>query len=190
MAAAVEIKFDEVKMKRLQRMFRTMPGKLPQVMSRAINKTSKSAKTQIVKELRKDINSTAKGINKAIRSTRATTSTWQSIINILDRRIPLISFKAKPTKKGTTYKVRVSGGRELAESAFIQTMKSGHKGVCKRKRGVKRNPIRELFGPAPGKAFEGASGIAANVTAEAYKNLEKNIDSQIDLILHKLRRSA
>jgi hypothetical protein len=56
---------------------------------------------------------------------------------------PLSAFPHRQTRKGVTVSVNKNGSK-LIRSAFVATMKSGHKGVFVR-RGNKRLPIDELF---------------------------------------------
>ena len=57
--------------------------------------------------------------------------------------IPLYKLGASQNRRGVRVRLRGS-----YRSAFIASMKSGHKGVFKRV-GADRLPIRELFGPNP-----------------------------------------
>jgi hypothetical protein len=75
--------------------------------------------------------------------------------------VPLIAYPARQTKKGVSVEVN-RGKRTLVKGAFIATMKSGHRGVFRR-RGKARLPIEELRGSRPVDALlhEGeAQGVA------------------------------
>lgn len=57
--------------------------------------------------------------------------------------IPMADYPARQTRKGVSVAIN-TGKRSLVRSAFLATMKSGHRGVYVRE-GKKRLPIRELF---------------------------------------------
>lgn len=194
MMADVEIKYDEAKLRKIQKMLRDIPNAMPKVMSRAINRTSKSALAEIARKIAAEVKITQAAIKKGIKITKATYTRWQAWLDLHTKRIPLIRFRAKPLKKGVSYQISKTGGRKkITEPArpFIQTMPiSGHKGVFRRHtEKTKRLPIVQLFGPSLGGVFEGAAGIAAEVQESTTKKLEKNIDAQVAYILSK-RRSA
>lgn len=189
MAALVEIKFDEAKLRRIQLMLRDIPRAMPRVMSRAINKTAKSAKTSIARQIATEINMKISVIKKNITLRRASYRIWRAVLEIWTGRIPLINFAAKQTAKGVSYKIDKKGGRETIKSAFIATMASGHKGVFKRK-GAARLPIVELRGPSVGEVYRSSAGLAQTAERRAYKELERNIDDQVKLVLGQWKASA
>lgn len=183
----VTVKFDKSKLRRVQRIFKDTPKVIPKIVSRAINRTTTTARAEIARKIAAEVKIKISDIKNKIGRTKATSRRWESILNIKARRIPLMKFGAKQTAKGVSYTIKKSGGRKFIESAFIATMKSGHQGVFKRKT-AGRLPIIELFGPSVGEVFEGSGKIAKEITVSAYKKLQKNIDDQIKLQLAK--RSA
>lgn len=180
----VEVKFDEAKLARIQRMLRAVPAGMPRVMSRSINRTATAARVSIARRIAARVKIKQKAIKKSITLKKATYRRWLAHLNIYGRRIPLINFGARQLKVGTSYKIEKAGPRKRIQSAFIQMMQSGHKGVFKR-RTAKRYPIAQLYGPSVGAVFEGADRLAKEVQEEAYKKLEKNIDDQVKLALSK-----
>ena len=103
--ADVEIKFDERKLKNIQRQLRDVPRAMPKVMSRAINRTAKTMRVEIASNIVKKINITVSTAKKNITKTKARYGHWQSTISISPKRIPLQKFKARQTKKGISYKI-------------------------------------------------------------------------------------
>ena len=61
--------------------------------------------------------------------------------------VPLVAYPHRQTKKGVSVEVN-RGKRTLVAGSFVATMKSGHKGVFRR-RGEARLPIDELRGSRP-----------------------------------------
>lgn len=68
-------------------------------------------------------------------------------IDVRGKPVPLSKYPHRQTKKGVSVTVN-RGKRTLIKSAFVATMRSGHKGVFIR-RGARRLPIDELFGSRP-----------------------------------------
>lgn len=198
----VEVKYDKAQLERVRRLLREVPNQMPTVMSRGINITAKSAKAEIVRQIAAKAKIKQKAIRKAIILHKATRRIWQATLNITRRKIPLINYGARETKKrGVSYKgaekvylgkEELKGATSPIELAFIETMpRSGHKGVFRRKTAkTKRLAILELFGPNIADVFEGAAGIARDVQRTTAKKLEKNIDAQIKYILEKRRTTG
>ena len=111
--ADVEIKFDKAKLKAIERMFADMPKAMPMIMSRAVNKTGTSTRTEIVRKIAARSKLKQKDVKKGIRTTRATYKNWRYIINIMGRGIPLIYFKTRQRKK--TVKIKTT----LRQAVFL-----------------------------------------------------------------------
>lgn len=188
MAEAVEVKYDKAQLERVRRLLREVPNQMSTVMSRGINRTARSAIVEIARRIAAKAKIKQTAIKKGITLHKATRRIWQATLDLTKKRIPLIVFKARQTKKGISYQIEKAGGRKRIPSAFIQTMPSGHKGVFRRHMPTtKRLPIIEPLGPSIGSLFEGAAGIAKDVQKSTAKKLEKNIDAQIKYILEKRR---
>lgn len=208
MAGAVEIKFDEKRLREVQKMLAGIPKAMPMVMSRAINRTEKSARAEIVRKIAAEVTLKQKPIKKSIRIEKATRTRWLAkiILGLAARgiaagkhlgrkegRIPLIYFKATQGKKGkrkVKYQVSKTGGRQTFTEKplpFITEM-STFKGVFRRV-GKERYPVEHFYGPSIGGVFEGAAGVAAEVQESTTEKLTKNIDQQIAFILSR-RKTA
>ena len=152
MADALEIKFDEKRLREIQRMLRDIPNAMPKVMYRALSKTQVSARTEIVKKIAAEVTLTQKVIKKSIRIEPPSYTRWLTriILRLAARgiaagkhlgtkegRIPLIYFKASQRKKGKrklTYQVSKTGGKQTFTGKplpFIQEMNT-FRGVFRR----------------------------------------------------------
>jgi len=178
----LEIKFDDEKLKQVQRVLRDIPKALPRVMSRGLNRTATSARTQVSRSLAKEIGLKIKDVRDKLTLQRATYSNWRSAVGISSKRFGLIKFGARQTKKGVTYKK--GRKRVLIRHAFIATMKTGHRGVFLRK-GPPRLPIQELRGPSLAQVYAGTRDEVNHIQAESAAKLQKNIHDQVDLILKR-----
>jgi len=178
-----EIRYDDNKIKRLQRELRGFgKNSLPKVMSRGLNRTATEARTKTSRMLAKEIGIKVGDVRKKIVLVRASYRNWRSGITISRKRIPLIRFGARQVKKGVTYKK--DRKRVLIRHAFVSTMSSGHTGVFKRKFSS-RLPISELRGPSLGQVYTGAAEQAGRIHRESMRRLEKNIHDQVNLILKR-----
>lgn len=74
--------------------------------------------------------------------------------------VPLSEYPIRQVKAGVQIQVNRSGARALVRSAFLATMRSGHRGVFRR-RGDKRLPIDELFTTRVSDVFGDAGVIPA-----------------------------
>ena len=180
----IEIKFSEKKLQAIRQMLSGVKGAIPKVMSRAVNRTAESARTQIVRRLAGLVNLKQKIIRDSITLSKASRRNWVATVGINTKRIPLINFGARQNKKGLSYVIAKQSGRRQIRSAFIATMSSGHRGAFKRK-GPDRLPIMELRGPSLSEFFKHAPTLARTIVGKAYRDLERNIDTQVALILKR-----
>jgi hypothetical protein len=177
---AFDIQLDQRQLRRLEVLLSGYPGAVRRVIPRALNRTATSARSRVVKGIAAEINLRQKDIRRGVTVDRAKPTRHVARITIKGRRVPLIKFGARQTRKGVTARVRKRGGRELHPGAFIATMPTGHVGVFERKR-RSRLPIREKRGPSIVEVFE--ESVAVTATRDIGAILEKNLTQQIRFIL-------
>ncbi len=146
----VRIEASEVDLKRVRAALEAYPKKAQRASVRALNKAAKSGKTLLGRKIAKDMGLKVGDVSRGISVRRATPTTFCVILGASLKRIPIIQFKAKSTKRGVSY--RAGSKRKKLAGAFIATMPAGHTGVFKRK-GAGRLPITELRGPSIGHVF-------------------------------------
>ena len=195
------IRFDKDKLKKLERELRKFPRALPKVMSRALTRTAKSARTEMSRSITGISGLGKKGksgrsVLQRLKLSKATYSNWRAFITISKRRLGVIDLKARETNKGVTYKKIGSRSRILIRHAFIATMPSGHRGVFLRATHIKeqyipmktkkKEAIYELRGPSLAQLWTAGMGAEVNrIRAESAQRLQKNINDQVYLILKK-----
>ena len=189
MAGIATVKFDERKLRNLQRELSGVRGGMKKVMSRGINKTTKAARTKTARGINEKINLGVGAVRKSITMEKASYSIWRADLDVAGKRVPLIKFGASQTKTGISYKIDKSGGRKKIPGGFKQTVTSGHKGAFFRP-GKKRYPIVQLFGPSVGRFFAGSRDVLRRVMRDTGRDLKKNIQVQTDLLLAKLKSRA
>jgi hypothetical protein len=188
----IDIKLNDAELRKLEMMLRGIPNALPKVISRGINRAASPTKGEISKGIREEINATAKRVNERLKLTPATYQKWFASIHISSARLPLMTFGAKRTAKGVSYKIKKDGGRQMIPHTFIAGVTTGHedvehKGVFVR-RGKVRLPIRELWGPSIGAVFQGSELFINRIKNNAVQRLEHNINEQIKYLM-SLRRT-
>ena len=193
----IEIVVSRGQMRALKEMLRSIPKDIPRALARALNKVGKLTHTKILKRIASEYTVTQRELKKRNISLRkAHFKNLTAIIRISGRRIRLLAFKAKQTKKGVTYKIKKTGRRKLVygfkesppESGKPTTMPGGHRGVFKRK-GRKRLPIIELYGPSVPAIFQNIRAFtAATFQREIGNKLGKEMMVQAGLMLQRKRR--
>ncbi len=134
----------------------------PAAASRALNRLATTVRARAAREISKDMKVKVGTARGAMRITRANRATLESQVIARGARIPLIEFRARQTRPGTSYDI--GKGRKTLQSAFIATMLSGHRGVFARQgpkvvmtkgryRGQMRQRIYERFGPSIPRVF-------------------------------------
>jgi len=95
---------------------------------RALNRTITTVRAAAQRRIREKYPGlTASTVRDQLKLTRASRAMMVAKITVKGRRMPLMEFAARQTKRGVT--VRVTAQRKLIPHAFIATMKSGHTGV-------------------------------------------------------------
>lgn len=163
---------------------------VPKITRMAVNKTLAGVRTDATNEVSKVITPKKAEIRKAISVKKMGAADDSAYVRCKGRRMALIHFKARPTKKGVTVQVLKSESRSLIKHAFIATMKTGHKGVFWRRmkdgRRVPRLPIQELFSFALPEVLGHPPTIKA-VLDLAGPRLKKNMEQALNYELSKLR---
>jgi hypothetical protein len=140
---------------------------------RALNRAAVSTRTVMVREIARDMGIRQRDVPVTIQN--ATATNLQATVVASGRRIPLMDFSARQTSRGVS--ANTGQGRKTYPGAFIATMKTGHRGVFKRKPGVGRLPIHELFGPSVPFVFNKYAAVGVD---RGNEQLVKNL-------IHELR---
>jgi hypothetical protein len=148
MSIGVDVKWDRSGIAALE------TGPLKGALRRALNKAGATALRDMRSEASKRIRARkrikTRYITRALTQRRAKGSDIAGMewaIDVSGEAVPLVAYPHRQTKKGVSVEVN-RGKRTLVKGSFVQTMKSGHKGVFRR-RGKARLPIEELRGSRP-----------------------------------------
>lgn len=178
-------------------------GRITPAIARALRKAGSTAlrdmRSEASKRIRRRKKISAKYIRRAIHLRRPKIAnsrlegTWA--LDFSGTPVPLVAYPHKQTAlpKGPKEKRRARAGgvrvevnrgkRTLIKSAFVATMKSGHKGIWVRK-GAKRLPIMEKLGSRPVDAML-HKGEAEAVAARGAASMGATFDRVLPLELGK-----
>lgn len=128
----VDIRVDAGQMAAIRAKLVNFPGVLDKILVRSINATAKTAKTQVVRELKAGLSIQLKSVKSRVR-VRFAKPHWQAAAIFLDDKpLSLQNFFPRQNKKGVSYKEGKKGARQLLPHAFIQTAKNARQ-VFKRR---------------------------------------------------------
>ena len=145
-----------IDVKNVEKMLADFPANIiPPAIARALNKTIQSAKSTATKSIAANIGIKQQDVRSVLDIDKANRNNLTAILKASSkRRLPVIKIDPRATQdeSGVSYKGQDGQIRHI-DHAFIATMRSGHRGVFKRKPDAKRLPIIELQGPSIQKVF-------------------------------------
>jgi hypothetical protein len=121
------------------------PGDFGEVAALALNDTAKNAVVEAAQKLRPLLGIPSADIKAAFGIEPATANHLEAALVVGGRPIPLAQFKPHETTTGVS--VSIGGKQEAYAHAFLATMRTGHRGVFRR-RTTRRLPIFEVYGPS------------------------------------------
>ena len=160
-------------------------SRLPREVATAINATAKKVRFEASKALKQELKVPVKVLKKAIKTkSNATKDQLQAIIRLWKGYpIPLKYFGAKQQKRGgVTYRINPGHKvKSILRDAFIVKQYGGN---VYRRVGANRWPIKQVYGPSPGEAFE-AAGIGALAAKVAASELPKQLQRRIRFLMRQ-----
>lgn len=111
----------------------------------ALNRMASMTQAEANRQIRQTYNIKISALNKQMTTIKATPANLTATVLTKGRAYPIIGFAGTAqVATGVQVQIKVNGGPKVIAHAFIQTMKSGHKGVFLRV-GKKSLPIDEKF---------------------------------------------
>jgi hypothetical protein len=120
-------------------------GDFEEVAALALNDTAKNAQVEAAQRLRPLLGLPSAEIKAAFQIEPAVAGHLEAALVVDGRPIPLVEFKARQTESGVT--ATIAGKQEQYAHAFLATMRTGHRGVFRRRTRA-RLPIFQVFGPS------------------------------------------
>jgi len=164
------------------------------VAIRSLNKTLPGVRTDLTREIRKEVTLGAKEIRSIIKVFKAHADKARvegAVMVEGEKRFSLMKYRPKPrqTKLGVKVKVKPQSSPALLRHAFIATMKSGHEGVFWRRykgEGGTRLPIHERFGPhiaTTARYDHVISNVLTDAAYRYYKTFSGELDRELEKVL-------
>lgn len=200
--ADIIIQLNEAQWNELFRYLGSVPKNIDRAAATAINRTVATGATRIRRDLARLIKMPVRKFGNRVKAMKTDRDELRGAIRIYNFNIPLIKTGVVPVKGGSYPLEKKTEPVALANGPFKATMRSGHTGWFVRygrkrlldvtkmtdksrlRYGAKlRQPIKQVFAPAPRKLWEESPGVAAAALADINEVLEKNLQSQIDRFL-------
>jgi hypothetical protein len=192
----ITVGIDQAKFDEIVKRFDGYPAYRAKAEVSSLNRALESGRTQVRREIQRELNISGKDVGRAIIVRLASASKPDGAIVVSRQPRPLAAFWPTQTAKGVRVTVRRSRGPEEIPHAFIATMKSGHTGVFIRtgpavpsqkriKRGsrkgqpVLRQQIKELYGPTVVGVLAGKPGMLDRIKKAMGEVLVTRMASQV-----------
>jgi hypothetical protein len=171
-------------------------------ISRALNRTAESTRTQAVRAISVDMNIAPKRIRAVTGVSRAFPEKLRASVDAISKasgvraalskadragRIPLLEFQARGASRKSGFHYKLPSGKGFIREAFFAVMPpGGHFGVFSRLPGTVgprsgREKIVELYGPSVTYVFR--KHIKAALKTYAEDTLQKNLAHEISFLL-------
>jgi hypothetical protein len=185
----IAVKLDTAQLKRA---LAELGRKAPQAIRRAINRTARSARTDAVRAVAREVKLPQKDVRPMLPVIPATVQFLEAKLVARGRPISLLRLGARQTKLGVVY--RGPAGPVLLRSAFIATMPRAKRPAVwrrtlpserKSRRAWSKNlPIERQLGPSvPRLVIE--KGIFEAVRSRAQQTLAKNMAHETEYLLSR-----
>jgi len=188
---SLRIRVNDTQFASVQKLLRAYPRGAEKAINRGVNKTAVTIRSRVVRGIAGKIALKQKDIRARTKLLRARRGRRGATIILRARRISIMKFGARATKrKGVTYRIKKSGGRQRIRTAWIamdrggkpRVFRRGPKGGPEAAPGSPRLPIFAPTGPSVAQVYEDQlsgrtfDGDMANL-------LQKNVDKQVRLLL-------
>jgi len=160
--------------------------KTPNVLSKAINRAAENAKTNMAKLTVQKYIIKNKDVKETIKVIKSNKSNLNALVKSEGKLLGLDKFKINPKSRpqrpprSQKAQVKKSGSLKSILRAFIITVNG--KSIVMQREGVKRLPIKRLFGPAVPEMI-GNEETFRELQQKANETLQKRIDHEINRIL-------
>jgi hypothetical protein len=187
LSVSIAITPDAVQARQIDELLASFPREMPKAITRAVNRAAESTRTRLSTGIRENVNIKKRDLDRdSLKLRKAKSGETAAEINVSGKRIPVFDVNATPrstpTRRGVTYQINTGGGKTRLPFAFYAEMKSGRKGIFRRKDKASL-PIVELFGPSIPHVAETDPALRKAMDIDATDLLRHNINRQIDELL-------
>jgi hypothetical protein len=172
----IEIRFDENKIRQVERMLAAIPGALPKVMSRGINRSADHARTLFSRLINERFKIGVRKARKEVYLRRASQNTWRAKVSVSNFRPSIMllrhAFIAVGAKKGK--QVWLRSLYQIGHRKYIDW------------RGRRMESLYQQRASGFSETlYETDQDRISAIYAESLAKLEKNIHDQVQLILRR-----
>jgi len=185
---------DPAQLAEVERLLAAVPGGVDRVLVTSVNSVSTTGRKEIVREMSRKLTLKQKRVREGTALRRATRQRLEAVITVSGRRIMLIEFSARQTRRGVTYQIERSQGRKLLPSGFIARGRAirGTVGggrpmpeLVWKRAGKPRLPIFPKRGPSLPVAFERADELQTKVMGGMSDLLERRVWQKVNWLLER-----
>lgn len=186
MSDLLRFEVDEITVKDIERRLGSFGGKAPNAMKNALNDTAKDARTDLWAKANATYSIKKGGFNRDMRIIPASTSTLEAVLVTRGAPIEMIKFSVR-NRKGTP-SVEILRGRvkSMGKRSFVNNVAhNGHHLAVAKYIGGKdsRLKIQKKFSVSSPQMIGNEQRVYGIVEPNILKNLQKNVDRQILMIL-------
>lgn len=190
----ITYEYDSDTLAKVEKKLGALKKEAPRALKNAINATAKQARKELAQEAQKTYVVKVGRFNKAMTIKNATQSRLEAVIKAKGAPMELKDFKVSPASVRTgasrpnMVKAKVVAANSLKGlqkgniKAFIVKFRSGHASVAQRK-GSTRLPIKTLYSNSIPTMIGNERRVYGIVRPHINKNLQDNIDKQVNKIL-------
>lgn len=195
--AMITAEFEPASLSKLQLQLAMLGNKAPEALKKAINKTAKTARTDLENEAQNTYLVKKGTLNKAMKIKNASTANLAAYINVTGAPNELKGFKTSPAsyKAGrsrgsvTSAQVLRAGSLKPLEKngikAFIAKFKSGHVTVAERQ-GSSRLPIKSLYSVSAPTMIGNEQRVYGVVEPSIQNNLQNNVEEEVRRVINSI----
>ena len=183
------IHFSSEQLDRAAIALKAFPGGVEAAAAPAMNRAVLAAKTLGIRKLAATYTAKRRTVSDTVRISRATRANLSAGFSSAGNRLPLMAFKVRPAGRSSSNRTlsvmvrRDSGGNSISRG-FVNAVKGGRLAVLQRE-GVKRYPIRGLFGPAAPQMF-GEEGVREEIESRGTEVLGRRFEHEVGRILERM----
>ncbi len=198
----VRLKLDERQWHHLQEELGEIPANVPKAAAAALNRTAATAATRIRRRLAGVLGMGVRTLGNQVKALKTDKEELTAKVRLYNFNFPLAKTKLKPSGPGpyllskeqedptpvqhAPFQVKLAQGHlgwfvRYGQKRLMTKGRYGPEGKGKtwKKKQPMREPIVELFAPAPRKVWEDTPNLAQEELSALGAVLDKNLDSQI-----------
>ncbi len=178
----IEVRVDEASRAYVERRLGALYRKAPVVISRALNKTARSARVRLARRAQQSYTIKTTGFRKDMKIDDANAGKLEAVIRSQGKPLSINRFKHTAPKSGAKADITKSGLKSLRGSRNIGAFRAMGGNIFQRE-GRSRLPIKKLFSNSVPVMIGSEKRVYGLEKNNINRDLKKNIETQIGLML-------